>query len=215
MIFLSRQSALLVRRCTPAGILILLFLFPQALPAVSAIREIRLFTVEKSRNPQNILVVYAQADSQCRIEPVIFGGKPYLFDFYWLMDGTRYKPTHPLIKKYARRRFVAQKRFQNHEGFKVRLADLKELVHDLPAEMVTVTLDRNSKGGCDARVLLPLGPSAGGRTLEIQSIYSKARTFLGIPIGVHYVELRGKDADSQAPLTMRFNSKRDMKAQRP
>ncbi len=215
MNFRSRQWAPLVRRCLTAGILILLFLFPPALPAVSAFQEVRLFTVEKSKNPQNILVVYTQADSQCRIEPVVSGGKPYLFDFYWLMDGTRYKPTHPLIKKYARRRFVAQKRFQNHDGFRVRLADLKELDHDLPSEMVTVTLHRSSQDGCDARVLLPLGPSAGGRTLEIQSIYSKARTFLGIPIGVHYIELRGRDADNQEPLTVRFNSKQGEKAQRP
>jgi hypothetical protein len=215
MFFRFRLFAPLTKRYITACILILLILFTPAIPMGPAFQEVRLFVVEKSKNPQNILVVYTQADSQCRVEPVASGSKSYLFDFYWLMGGTRYKPTHPLIKLYARRRFVAQKRFENHKGFKVRLADLKELDHDLPSDMVTVTLYRNSKDGCNARVLIPLGPSAEGRTLEIQSIYSKARTLLGIPIGVRYVELKGRDADNQTPLTVRFNSKRGKKAQRP
>lgn len=207
MFFLSPQAAPAAGRRIALYLLILFFFFPAALPAAWASGEVRLFIVEKSKNPQNILVVYTRADDQCRISPVVYGGKAYLFDFYWLMDGTRYKPTHPLIKKHARRRFVAQKQFENHKGFNVRLADLKELAHDLPTDLLTVTLNRAPGGECQARVQLPLGPSAQDRTMEIQSIYSKARTFLGIPIGVHYVELRGQDAQSRQPLTVRFDSR--------
>ncbi len=176
-------------------------------PAVCAPQEVRLFVVEKSKNPQNILVVYTQADPQCTIKPVTYGKMSYLFDFYWLMDGTRFKPTHPLIKKLARRRFVAQKPIDNQKGFEVKLADLKELVHDLPSDTITITLHETAGGGCRARVLLPLGPSAGGRTLDIESIYSKARTLLGLPIGVHYIELRGRDAKTHEPMTVKFDSK--------
>jgi hypothetical protein len=213
--FQTRQVVPLAKLSRTPCLLILLLLFFPVSPVVSSSHEVRLFTVEKSKNPQNILVVYTRADPQCRIEPVVHGSKAHLFDFYWLMDGTRHKPTHPLIKKYVRRRFVARKRFEDQKGFKVRLADLKELVHDLPSDMITITLDGVSQGGCNARVLLPLGPSADGRTLEIQSIYSKARTLLGIPIGVHYIELRGRDAGSREPLTIRFHSKRESKVQRP
>ena len=196
--------------------LLILFLLLSPVESVaSASHEVRLFIVEKSKNPQNILVVYTQADRQCRIDPMASGEKTHLFDFYWLMDGRRYKPTHPLIKKHARRRFVAQKRLENQEGFMVRLADLKELVHDLPSDMITITLHGDSQGRCAARVLLLLGPTDGGRTLELQSIYSKARTVLGIPIGVHYIELRGRDAENREPLTVRFRSKSGSKVQHP
>jgi len=198
----------------PAVLFLLLLLFP-VYPAISASEEVRLFVVEKSKNPQNILVVYTKADPQCRIEPVVYGKKAYLFDFYWLMDGTRYKPTHPLIKKHARRRFVARKPFENRKGFEVKLADLKELAHDLPSDVITVSLHSAANGGCNARVVLPLGPSADSRTLEIESIYSKARTLLGIPIGVHYIELRGRDAETGEAMAVKFSSKKESKDQRP
>ncbi len=192
-----------------------LLLYP-ALPAISApTEEVRLFVVEKSKNPQNILVVYTQADPHCRIEPVVYGKKSYLFDFYWLMDGTRYKPTHPLIKKHARKRFVSEKQIGKRKGFEVRLADLKELDHDLPSDIITITLHRVDEKGCAARVLLPLGPSADNRTLDIESIYSKARTLLGIPIGVHYIELHGRDAKTGEAMSVKFSSKKDSIDQRP
>ena len=192
----------------------LVLLFPGH-QVLAASEEVRLFVVEKSKNPQNILVVYTQADPQCRIEPVVYGKKAYLFDVYWLMDGTRYKRTHPLIKKHARRRFVAKKQLENQKGFEVKLADLKELEHDLPSDIITVSLRRGSDGGCNARVLLPLGPTADNRTLEIASIYSKARTLLGIPIGVHYIELRGRDANTGEQMTVKLSSKKGSIDQRP
>lgn len=196
-------------------LLAFLLLFP-VYPAIPTPKEeVRLFVVEKSKNPQNILVVYTQADPHCRVEPLVYGKKTYLFDFYWLMDGTRYKPTHSLIKKHARKRFVPGKQFENQKGFDVRLADLKELDHDLPSDIITITLHRVSNDGCTARVLLPLGPSGDNRTLKIESIYSKAHTLLGIPIGVHYIELRGRDAKTGQAMMVRFGSKKGHIDQRP
>ncbi len=174
----------------------------------SASEEVRLFVVEKSKNPHNILVVYTQANEQCEIEPVAASGKRHLFDFYWLMDGTTYKPTHPLIKKHVRKRFVAQKLSEDRKMFDVKLADLKELTHDLPSDMISITMDRQANGTCQPHVLLPLGPRADHRTIAIQSIYSKARTLLGIPVGVHYIELRGWDSNTKEKLVVRFNSKK-------
>jgi len=198
----------------PFTILLLLLLVPDT-STLSASEEVRLFIVEKSKNPQNILVVFTHADQQCRIKPVQYGKNAYLFDFYWLMDGTRYKPTHPLIKKHASRRFVAKEPTEDRKGFDVKLADLKELDHDLPSDIITITLHGASEGRCTARVLLPLGPSADGRNLEIEAIYSKARTLLGIPIGVHYIELRGRDAKTGEAITVRFSSKKGSDDQRP
>ncbi len=171
-------------------------------------REIRLFVVEKSKNPQNILVVYAHVDAACKIQPIVDAAGPHLFDFYWLMDRTRFKPTHRLIKKAVRKRFVPLKSSIRDRRFKVLLADLKELIHDLPSATMDVEIKRDAQGACQGRAMLALGPAHANRTLVIDTIYSKAKTFLGIPVGIHYIELRGKDIDSHAPLTARFNSTR-------
>jgi hypothetical protein len=184
-----------------------LLIFFSSLTAVQAAEEVRLFVVEKSKNPQNILVVYAQASRGCRIKPIGTAAKSYLFDFYWLMNGTTYKPTHPLIKRHARKRFISEKRSTDETQFTVKLADLKELDHDLPGDIVTISLAPHPSGKCMVKVLLPLGPSANYRTMNIQSIYSKARTLLGIPIGIYYIELRGVDAETQKEITIRFNCK--------
>ena len=41
--------------------------------------------------------------------------------------------------------------------------------------------------------------------MQIDLIYSKARTFIGIPIGIHYVELYGTDTQRQKKISIRFN----------
>lgn len=178
-----------------------------SLAAAQAAEEVRLFVVEKSKNPQNILVVYTKANRQGRIEPIGTTGQSHLFDFYWLMNGSTYKPTHPLIKRHARKRFIPEKLSADQTQFTVKLADLKELDHDLPGDIVTITLIPHPGRKCTARVLLPLGPSANHRSMHIRSIYSKARTLLGIPIGICYIELRGVDAQTQKEITVRFDSK--------
>jgi hypothetical protein len=186
-----------------------LLIFLAGLTAAQAAEEVRLFVVEKSKNPQNILVVYAQASRGCRVNPIGTAAKSHLFDFYWLMNGTTYKPTHPLIKRHARKRFIPEKLYADQTRFTVKLADLKELDHDLPGDIVTITLIPHPSGKCMAKALLPLGPSAHYRTMHIRSIYSKARTLMGIPIGIYYIELRGLDAETQKEITVRFNSKAD------
>lgn len=168
--------------------------------------DVRLFEVEKSMNPENILVVYARVDASCHIQPISDAGSMHLYDLYWLMNGTDFKPTHRLIKKAVRKRFVAQALDAGGLHFTVRLADLKELHHDLPSDRIRVAIERESSDQCRSRVLLQLGPSHENRTMAIEAIYSEARTFFGIPIGIHYIELRGTDVQSQAPLVARFNS---------
>ncbi len=180
------------------------FCFPPDIAKAS--QEVRLFVIEKSKNPQNILVVYSNVNADCEIQSIADAGRDHLFDFYWLMNRTVFKPTHQLIKKQARKRFPSQDVSDNGRHFEVILTDLRELVHDLPSDIINIDIRRDRTGQCRARVLLPLGPSAKNRTLAIRSIYSKAKTFLGIPIGVHYVELRGVDADSKEILIVRFSS---------
>lgn len=169
-------------------------------------QEIRLFVVEKSKNPQNILVIYAHVNPNCEIQSINDGREGYLFDFYWMMNGTTFKPTHRLIKKAARKRFEALNITRGGSGFAVRLTDLKELNHDLPSDRIHIAIDPAPRGECRSRVLLNLGPSGDHRTIAIETIYSKAKTFLGIPIGIHYIEIRGKDSVSGNPISVRFDS---------
>lgn len=173
--------------------------------AAGSSEQVRLFTVEKSKNPQNILVVYCVVNSQCEFERILDAGQNHLFDMYWLMDGTTYKRTHPIIKKLARKRFIAQNAADRGNRFDVLLADLKELVHDLPSDIIHVDAYRDGNGRCRVRARIQLGPSGGHRTLQIESIYSKTRTLIGIPIGIHYIELRGIDVESSRPLSVRFD----------
>ena len=169
-------------------------------------QEVRLFVVEKSKNPQNILVVYTNAGTGCNVHPITDAGRLHLFDLYWLMNGTTFKPTHRLIKRAARKRFVAQGLTSNGQIFTVLLTDLKELRHDLPTDRIRVEIVRGPKGRCRARVLLPLGPSHNNRTMAIHTIYSEAKTFFSIPVGIHYIELRGTDIQSGESMVVQFNS---------
>ena len=168
--------------------------------------QVRLFVVEKSKNPQNILVVYSKVSDLCRLEPITDKNREHYFDFYWLMNKTTYKRTHPLIKKLARKRFVAQDGPDNATGFSVMLTDLKELIHDLPSDLIHVEFYRSKDGLCRARTQLALGPSGNNRTMLIDSIYSEAKTVIGIPVGIHYIELRGTDTQNHQKITIRFNS---------
>ena len=177
--------------------------------------KVRLFTVEKSKNPQNILVVYCVVNEQCEFERIPDAGHDHLFDMHWLMDGTTYKRTHPIIKKMARKRFVAQNAADHCKCFDVRLADLKELVHDLPSDIIHVGTFRDGSGRCRARARIQLGPSGGYRALQIESIYSKARTLMGIPIGIHYIELRGIDVENSRPLSIRFDRNKSLEFDDP
>jgi hypothetical protein len=121
------------------------------------------------------------------------------------MGGTTYKRTHPVIKKMARKRFVPQNATEQTRSFDVLLADLKELIHDLPSDKVHVDSYRSPDGRCRVRALIQLGPSGGNRTMQIDSIYSRARTILGIPVGIYYIELHGTDMQSREKISVRFN----------
>ncbi len=167
--------------------------------------QVRLFVVEKSKNPQNILVVYCMVNQRCEFQPIDDAGQDHLYDVYWLMNGTTYKRTHPLIKKLARKRFVAPDAPALTTDFEVMLSDLKELVHDLPSDRVRVDAYRAADGRCRIRALVQLGPSGGDRIMQIESIYSKDRTVLGIPVGIHYIELHGIDIQNREKLSVRFN----------
>ena len=75
--------------------------------------------------------------------------------------------------------------------------------------MISIALDLQSDGTCKPSVLLAIGHGANYRIIEIESIYLITRPLLGIPTGVHYIEMRGWDAATKEKMVIRFNSSAD------
>lgn len=173
---------------------VLFFATPQALAAEIDVpgvgKHTRLLTIEKSENPQNVMRVYTKLDEQCRFARDPADRSRPLVDFYWLMDRTRYKPVHPLIKSGVRKRVRVDALVSSGppgapvtpgakktESFTMRLEDLKELKTDLPEAALNVTARRTSKG-CDVSVVTRLGPSDGFETLRLEKIHTESRKSL-------------------------------------
>lgn len=130
----------------------------------------RLFIYEKNENPQNILVVYAKMDSQCRIQK-LDGGT--LFDFYWLMDRHNYKPTHALIKSGIRKRLTVTA--STSDSFEILLSDLKEAQTDLSEARLNVQAKKNADGSCgDLKAYMTLDRANPKERIQVQSIYAEA-----------------------------------------
>ncbi|MFM9726342.1 hypothetical protein ACKI1L_38100, partial [Streptomyces scabiei] len=55
----------------------------------------QIFTVEKNVNPENVAIVYTKVDSACRFVNDPANRDEPVFDFYWRMGGTDYKPMNP------------------------------------------------------------------------------------------------------------------------
>lgn len=133
-----------------------------------------ILTVEKNINPQNKLVVYTLLDGNCVF--LLDDSNSPTFDFYWLMNGSSYKPVHSMIKAQVRKRLTVGTVDPRHNGksFSVEMNDLKELNHDIPDPKMTVVAkpqgDQCSVGG-----FLRLGPSDGNAMIQVDSIYSKAK----------------------------------------
>lgn len=172
--------------------------------AIQAAEEKRLFTLEKSYNPENILVIHTQTDNNCN-----FTTKNGEFlDFYWLMDGTTRKEVHPTIRSQVKGRVSFEGINDRKNSFTVRFNDLNELKHDL--EDTTIEIASSfSEGKCKVESIITLGASANHRRLNLTRTYCEVKTnALGIPNGCKFVELEGRDADNNEALKVRFVEKK-------
>jgi hypothetical protein len=189
---------------------------------VTAIGEIGahypLFVVKKSHHPENITVVYTKLDPQCHVLPDgAHGGMPTL-DFYWLMDGTHYKPMAGALKDGIRAR-LAVTDVQGLQGdphaFAVRVDDLARVQHDLPTPTVQITAERHGQG-CVARALLTLGPSDGQATMQLEAIdtqtedltLSKKMQAMQNPeaLQIYAVTVQGTDVTTGQPIKRTYPS---------
>ena len=170
----------------------------------------RILSFEKNENPQNIMEIYTKLDADCHLVADSKNPKVPVFGFYWLMDGARFKPVHPLIRRGIEKRMqleVAQGQVGG-SSFKVRLADLKELESDIKEPRMTITAKRRASGGCAVEAVMTLGPSDKDAQVVLGSIYSEAEKSIWPPFRrVTSVELRGVNVASGTPLKRRYRAK--------
>lgn len=167
----------------------------------------RLLLFEKNENPQNVMVIYTKIDGACSLAKGE-NGQP-VFDFYWMMDGERYKPVHSMIKSGIRDRleFQGGSAEKGPRDFFVRINDMKEVKNDLPDPRLHVELQSEGRG-CTADARIQLGPSDQGRVLKVESIYSEAKKIMMPPFRkLVAVTLRGVDAKTGEKIERRFQGK--------
>lgn len=158
------------------------------LPAFAGNREVHkiteigphfpLFIAEKNVNPENQLVVYAKADSQCHLQRLkVDSGSQKIesyFDFYWLMNRQDYKKTNSLLKK-GYRDFL-QVTAITPTSFEVLIPEHNKLESDLKEARFHIETAKNSDGTCDGiKVTFKLGPSDSNAVIQVESVYAEVK----------------------------------------
>lgn len=166
-----------------------------------------LFIFEKNRNPQNLMVVYTKLDGKCRVltKHDAEGTAP-IFDFYWLMDGKKFKPVAFAIKSGIRSRLKILPA-QDKNSISILMNNLKEVDTDLKDFTLSVQTHFNKNGGCDVKSLITLGPSDKNATLQLKSIYAESKGYL-FPTLIS-ITLKGTDLKTGAFVERKYLAKKD------
>lgn len=163
----------------------------------------KLFTLEKSLNSENILLIHTQTDESCKF---VTNENGYI-DFYWLMNGLTKKPVHPMIRSKVQERVAFSGINATRDSFKVKLNDLSEIKHDLEDNNIeAIAVLKN--GNCDVSSVIKLGASANYRKMNLKRTFCEVdKNILSVPKGCKYLELQGTDADTGESLKVRFKGK--------
>ena len=165
--------------------------------------ERKLFTLEKSLNSENILMIHAQTDESCKFVKNANG----FVDFYWLMDGLTKKPVHPMIRSKVEERVAFSGINETRDSFKVKLNDLSEIKHDLEDTKIEAVATIVN-GNCEVNSIIKLGASSKYRKMNLKRTYCEVdKNLLGVPKGCKFLELQGVDADNGEALKVRFKGK--------
>jgi hypothetical protein len=135
----------------------------------------RILTLEKNENPENVLAVYTQVDSSCRVgkkNSTASSDIPH-FGFYWLMNRMNYKPVHPLIRQGIAQRITVLPE-ANSSSFHVKLEDLKEMKTDLEDLRLNV-IARLEGARCKVGAFMNLGPSDHHAKMKLELIDSQSK----------------------------------------
>lgn len=139
-------------------------------------RHFRLFRFEKNENPQNILVGFTKVARNCRFE--LSQGKP-IVDFYWLLDGTRFKNPHGLIKKSIRKRIAFADPGSLAQGetdrFALELLEAKDMKAPIKSALILVSAKR-TVADCEISVVATFGDAKGNQNeIKLSTIRAETR----------------------------------------
>jgi hypothetical protein len=169
----------------------------------------RVVLVDKSVHPRNRLAAFTRLDAQCRVARDPDRGNGPVFDFYWLMDGVRYKRVNWLIKRGIRRRLEVEDSPPSDASgsFAVRLNEFSEVVNDLgPAPLFRVVAEKTERG-CRAEARISLGPSDGGAAIRLDAIDSEADVTGPFTAKVRSITLKGADLATGKPVVRVYRAR--------
>jgi hypothetical protein len=181
--------------------------------AITGIPEIgphyRVVTFEKNIHPQNQLVVYTRLDAQCRVLRDPKRGNQPTLEYYWLMDGARYKRVNALILRGIRKRLQVEASPPKSRGgsFSVRLKELDAVEHDLGATPLLWIEARKTADGCAAEARITLGPSDKNAVIRLDTIYSEAALKGLFDAEVKLIALKGSNLKTGKPVVRVYRAK--------
>lgn len=165
--------------------------------------EKKVFTVEKSYNPENIMVVSALTDDNCKF---VKKDSEYI-NFYWMMERTTRKKVNSAIIDGIKKKIQFDGMNDEQNAFQIVLNDLKEVKHDLGDSPKVEVSSEIENGECQTKAVLKLGKTGDYRKLNLKKTYCEVTTFLGVPTGCAALELIGTDADTGEALKVTFKKK--------
>lgn len=170
--------------------------------------ERNIFSVNKSYNPENVMIIHSQTDHDCKFVTSPKNNEGNYLEFYWMMNsGRSKKEVHSLIRSEIKKRFQFLGINSTRDSFRIRMGDLNELSHDLTQPVIEVVSEMN-QGECEVKAILTLGASARYKKIDLDKTYCEVSTnFLGVPNGCNFLELTGKDLDSGEITKVRFKKR--------
>ncbi|NJM09884.1 MAG: hypothetical protein HC883_03050 [Bdellovibrionaceae bacterium] len=170
----------------------------------------KILTFEKNENPQNVMVVYTKLNDDCRF--AVLSGQPFV-DFYWLMNGERYKPTHGLIKKAVRKRLEVVKvdGEDTDRTFLLKVNDLKELSTDFEkpylVEPHLVVRSEKVHGLCRVACYFP-DKQKDGKLIKVNSLYSESKKTFRPPFRkLLALTIRGLEEGTAHPIEQKYTAR--------
>jgi hypothetical protein len=166
-----------------------------------------LFTFEKNENPQNIMVFYTKVDDKCRILTDPTSHQP-LFDSYWLMNKTTYKPVHSMIKSGMQERLQLIPSV-NSNSFFVKVNDLKEVETDIPDPRLEITAKPVKDQNCAVGSFIKLGPSNKNAKIHLNTLYSETEKTVMPPFRrLISITLSGTDVKTGESISRKYSVKK-------
>lgn len=167
-----------------------------------------LFTMEKDHNEENIMMIHAQTDNNCKFITSTKNSEKNYMEFYWLMNnGKSKKEIHPMIRSTIKERVQFLGMNNTRDSFKIKLNDLTELRHDLSDTTMEITSEIIN-GECQVKSILTLGASGRYRRIDLDKTFCKvSKNFLGVPNGCRSLDIIGKDIQTDEEVKVTFKAR--------